>query len=65
MNLKVLIVVHSTADCADLKVLEEVSNIVLLQALVGVVDAQLLQAVQGEGLKPIDVQQTCCSTTLQ
>lgn len=36
---------------------EVVSHEVLLQLLVGVVDAELLQAVVGERLKPVHVQQ--------
>ena len=54
-----------SAEATDLKVFQEVSHIVLLQALVGIVDAQLLQAVEGEDLKTVDVQQTCHGTTLQ
>ena len=36
---------------------EVVSHEVLLQLLIGVVDAELLQAVVGERLKPVHVQQ--------
>jgi hypothetical protein len=38
---------------------QKVSHIVLLQALIGIIYAQLFQAVCVKHLKPIDVQQTC------
>ena len=48
-----------TRGCPTVHLLgpEVVSHEVLLQLLVGVVDAELLQAVVGERLKPIHVQQ--------
>ncbi len=54
---------HSSARaraCAtDLELLEEERDVVLLQPLVGVVDAQLLEAVHLETLEPVDVQDPC------